>query len=348
MNGPFYPHLIIDLAKIRDNTSALAAIAHPIELFGVTKGCAGAIPVANAMIDGGARGLADSRLPHLRELRQYFPRLPLLALRQPMRHELSDMVNLDLTIMVSDPSILVALAKTCRTLPRRQEILVMIEVGDERDGLAPEDFLSFAKQLKSLPTLRLSGIAANVGCHGSRTSCDEAAKIITGLAKRSMSSVPSLTTISAGNSSCWKMLRAGNFPGTVNQLRLGELILIGRETAGGERVDELNQDACLVRAEVLEAATKQSGKQLVLGIGCQDIGRGEIKPLDERLELTRITSDHTVLRATGEVNLKRGDQVTFVPSYFALQALSGSAYVRKTFISYNKKEMHLISHDRES
>lgn len=347
MRDPFCPHLIIDLAKIRDNTSTLSTIAHPIEIFGVTKGCAGAVPVARAMIDGGATGLADSRLPHLRELRECFPRLPLLALRQPMRHELSDMVGLDLTIMVSDPSILASLAEICRHRSKQQEILVMIEVGDERDGLAPENFLSFATQLERWPTLRLSGIAANVGCHGSQTNCDEAVKIITELAKKNMSSVPNLTTISAGNSSCWGMLSVGKIPGAVNHLRLGELILLGRETVNGESVDRLNQDACRVQAEVLEAATKKSGKQLVLGIGCQDIGLGEIKPLDKRLEVARITSDHTVLRVGGDIDLKRGDQVSFAPSYFALQALSGSAYVRKTFISYNKKEMHLISHDRK-
>ncbi len=336
-----YPLLTIDLGKIRDNTKYAISTATDLEVFGVTKGCAGAGPVAQAMIDGGVAGLADSRLLNLQNLRKCFPDLQLLSLRQPMIGEIREIVDLGANMMISDPAILPKLTAICDRLGRRQKVLVMIEVGDDREGLAPKDFLALAANIKKWPALDFVGIAANVGCCGSQTTSLAAIEILCDLANKSRSMGVNLDIVSAGNSSCWKLLKAGSIPRSANQLRLGELLLLGNETETNKPAVGFHQNACLLEAEVLEASVKQGEQQLIVAAGCQDIGRGSLKPLNKKMQLTRTTSDHAVLKSETNLNLNVGDVVTLIPSYFALQSLSASPHVRRDFIGYNNERVQL-------
>ncbi len=301
-------------------------------VFGVTKGCAGSVPVARAMLAGGARGLADSRLAQLAELRRNFPDTPLLALRQPMRFETGALVNLRAAVIISDLKAAAALAEAAAAAGRSQEVLVMVEVGDEREGVAPADFFAFTAALSNLASLRLTGVAANVGCLGGAPPTPATMKKLDGVVRASRRRGLELEVVSAGNSSCWNLLITGEIPGCASQMRFGEAILLGLDTISGRALEGFHQDACFIDAEILEISTKPSGLSAVAALGRQDIGGGEIEAQDRRLAVTRVTSDHCVIKIDGAPPLKPGDAIRLRPSYFALQALAASAYVGKEYI----------------
>lgn len=330
-----FPELIFDLGKLRHNTQALVTSAGGVKVFGVTKGCAGSPRVAEAMVRGGVAGLADSRLTHLLELRKRFPEIPLLALRQPMRHEIRPMLEIDATLMVSDLRFAADLASTAADLRRSRLIVLMIEIGDGREGLAPADFDLFLSNLRRWPSLKLAGIAANVGCHGGKHPDAGMLTVLDRLAAAARAAGFSVDIVSAGNSSCWNLLSEGKLPVTTNQIRLGEAILLGRETAEGRAIPGIYQNSATVKAEVLEVAIKDGSEQAVLAIGLQDIGAGTLEPLDKHLKVTRVTSDHCILLAKAGHNVFCGGLVEFLPSYFAMQSLAASPYVRKAYIGYN-------------
>ncbi|MDP1808457.1 MAG: alanine racemase [Actinomycetota bacterium] len=319
------------MAKIGRNTQAVVEAAGAIAVFGVTKGCAGAIPVARAMLGGGARGLADSRLSSLEELRRNFPTTPLLALRQPMRFEAAGFAKLGATVIISDIAAAAALSEAARDSADPVSVLVMIEVGDEREGVAPESFGAFVEAISSLPAIKISGIAANVGCLGGREPSRESMEVFHNVHVEAGRRGLGLTTVSAGNSSCWNLLKTGQIPRGANQMRFGEAILLGVEAAGGRAIPELHQDACAVDAEILETSTKAGGRRAVAAIGCQDIGSGELYPVDGRLKAIRLTSDHCVLAVEQGLSLACGDIIQFRPSYFALQSLAASADVGQEY-----------------
>ena len=63
--------LIVDLKKITENSRTTVEICRPfgIEILGVTKSAAGHPSVARAMLDGGIKTLADSRLDNIAKMR---------------------------------------------------------------------------------------------------------------------------------------------------------------------------------------------------------------------------------------------------------------------------------------
>ncbi|HEX21322.1 MAG TPA: hypothetical protein ENH19_01550, partial [Actinobacteria bacterium] len=157
------PKLIIDLDKIRLNTKALVNYAANISVFGVTKAFLGRPEIAKAMVDGGVSGLADSRLENLKKLKNHFD-LPLLLLRQPMNFEINDAVDIADYIVVSEYQTVESLSRAAQKKELTVDILLMIEMGDGRDGLGEDEFIDFINRVMRLGNVIISGVIANVGC----------------------------------------------------------------------------------------------------------------------------------------------------------------------------------------
>lgn len=304
-------------------------------IFGVTKGCAGSVPVARAMLDGGLAGLADSRLAHLKKLRVAFPDAPLMALRQPMRAEMRELVALHAIAVVSDADAARALDAAAREIGHRQAIVLMIEVGNGREGISPESLRDFARNVGSHRGLHLVGVAVNTGCRGGRNPDRATMRILDDLVGEVERAGFPLEIISAGNSSCWRLLDSGGLATTANHLRLGEAILLGLDPVDGRPLPGFHLDAFTLRAEVIESAFKLGEHRVVIAVGCQDTGAGELVPVDTRQTLDRLSSDHCVLIVSEDVQCRSGDLVDFIPSYLALQSLADARDVRTSYISYN-------------
>jgi len=332
------PVLSFDLAKIETNARVLkASVPDHIACFGVTKGCGGAPEVAAAMLAGGVDGLADSRLPHLRALRAAFPRAPLMALRQPTGAEVRQMVSLEAPIIISDPEAAKVLSAAAVEAGKEQNVVLMVEVGEEREGFLPAGVPERAETIDRFPGLRFDGLAVNTGCRGGvaphRRMMDLLDRLVGQLENLGLRP----EVVSAGNSSCWRLMEAGALAKTANHLRIGEALLLGRETVGGETLAGFHADAVRVRTEILEAADKFGKHRLVAAIGCQDIGAGRLIPVEPGIVVDRLTSDHAVLETPSDFPAGVGDFLEFTPSYLAMQAMSVSPYVTKVFIGYNSR-----------
>ncbi len=331
------PILSFDLSKIEANARALRAVApKQIACFGVTKGCGGSLEVAGAMIAGGLDGLADSRVQHLLRLRAAFPTTPLMALRQPTRGEMSDVITLGADALVSDLEAIRELGLVSHRARQVQSVLLMVEAGEGREGILPGNLKQIARTVSGLSGIDLAGVAVNTGCRGGVVP-DKKTMVLVDKSVRELEAAgvkPRL--VSAGNSSCWRLLEQGALARSANHLRVGELILLGRETTIGEAAAGFHTDAVSVGAEVLEVAKKQGDLRLIVAIGCQDIGAGSLDPVAAGLTVERLTSDHAVLLADPDLSVRTGDILWFAPSYLAMQALASSPHVTSAFIGYNR------------
>lgn len=325
-----FPRLLINLEKIKLNTAFIKQLAPHLLLAGVTKGCGGDIKVGQAMLAGGATQLADSRLLRLRCLRQYFPQTPLLMLRQPLQDEVAEAVKLNLTVVVSTHAAAAALAEAAAKQNNPLSLMLMLEVGSLRDGLLPSEAIDLAVNLQKKSNLKISGVAANVGCHQGKmpdtTVFKTIKKVVCDLEKKGCH----LKYVSGGNSSLISYLTTKSLPRYINHVRIGEAILLGVDTLNNKPVTGLATDAFIVEAEIIESKKKNHYYNQVIGLGRQEIGFGSLKPLIPG-EITNITSDHLVMR-TKHALAATSNTVKFYPNYFALMSLTESRYVKKKYI----------------
>ncbi|MCL2753455.1 MAG: alanine/ornithine racemase family PLP-dependent enzyme, partial [Defluviitaleaceae bacterium] len=160
--------------------------------------------------------------------------------------------------------------------------------------------------------------------------------------------------VSGGNSSSLNMLADGRMPAKINNLRLGESIVCGLETAYGKPFGGLVQDVVILEATVIEIAKKpsmpegetninafgetvkyiDSGEHLraILAVGRQDTNYEGLTPRDEDVFIIGASSDHLIADITNAKQLQVGDTLTFSLSYGAILAGFTSKYVDREYI----------------
>lgn len=360
MVGNMYPRLRIDLAKIRHNAQTLRELARPwgIDIWGVTKVLCGAVQVGEAMMAAGIATLADSRLENLARL----PTAERALLRLPDPRQAEAVVRLAHWSLNSELVTLEALSQAALAAGKRHRVLLMVDVGDLREGLWPDEVIPFVRQALHLPGIEIAGLGTNLTCFsGVLPDPTNLGVLVQLAAELKRLSLVECQVISGGNSSSLELLQQGKIPKGINNLRLGEAIILGRETIARRPLPGLFTDAVTLQAvaiEVIEKPTLPTGsigqdafgqrpaftdlgvrRRAILALGRQDVHPEGLLPLEPGVRVLGASSDHLLLDTSDyPEGVKVGQVFSFGLTYGALLAASTSPYVVKQFISHPERE----------
>lgn len=335
------PRIEVDLGKIRENCTTVVRRlkARGLSVTGVTKAVCGHPAVAQAMLDGGVAGLAESRISNVRRLRRAGHRGPITMIRTPMQSQANQVVQHCEASYNTEIVVIEALATAACAKGKVHGILLMVEMGDQREGILPENLGAIARHVMETPGVVLKGIGANFACLSGRAPNAAQMAALSVLANETEGLCGAvLQTVSGGNSANLPWAFGDHAIGRINDLRLGEAILLGVDPVSGDPLDGMHQDAFTLVAEVIEIATIPALSQIglvdpalaklrlfsntpdrvraIVAIGHQDTdisglsARGGHSPLGA-------TSDHLVI-GTEPSTLSVGDEVRFQMTYSAL------------------------------
>jgi predicted amino acid racemase len=346
-----FPRIIIDVDKIIANFLKIAGQARRagITITGVLKGIAGDKRITRDLIEAGLSWIGDSRLENLRKIEASNPVRKML-LRMPAFSQLEQVVRYADQSLNSEVEVLEAMDR----LPdsKDHEVFLMVDLGDLREGVSENDIEQLGQACRGLKNLKVSGIGTNFSCFaGLKPSETKLVKLVQ-LASclQNQYHLP-IEFISGGNSSSLGLLYEGRIPPGINHLRIGEGILLGRETLTGNNLPDLFQDAFIVEAEVIQAKWKpavpdgevgldafgrvpeipvqEPGIRLLLNLGHQDTPLTGLTPLDPDLTVMGGSSDYLVMASRRPV--KVGEVVRFLPNYWSLLGLMTSPYVWRVY-----------------
>ena len=352
MSGPV---ITVDLKKIEDNTRVIVDFCgeHDIDVIGVSKVTCGMPSVAKAMIEGGVKGIGESRIENINRLRASGINYPVTLLRIPPLSGVDEIVN---SVDISLNSELIVIKELSRAADKRGKVhgvILMLDLGDLREGIWPDDLINIAAETVKLPGVRLAGLGTNLTCYGGVLPSDKNMQMLVDYAHKIEDSLDiKLDIISGGNSSSLDLVRQGKMPREINQLRIGEAIMLGRETAYGKIWPGTSFDAFTLEAELIEIKSKPSlpigetgmdafgskpvfedkGEMIrgILNIGREDVDTEGLTPLDSGLSIIGASSDHLLLNITETLEKPLlGDRIGFALNYGALLAGMTSAYVLK-------------------
>ncbi|HNZ50978.1 MAG TPA: ornithine racemase Orr [Bacilli bacterium] len=351
-----YPCIEINFPKLKQNATTLLELCRNNGIdscFLVTKMLAGDLKTASWLAQFGFTHLADSRLENLIKFKT-IP-LPKVLLRLPMKSEATMVVkNVDISLN-SELLTIFKLNKAAIRQNKVHQIIFMFDLGDLREGhFFKDDYLETIKIIKQLVGIKLIGIGTNLTCYGGVIPTHDILKELVNIKNRIEENFHiNLPIISGGNSSSIMLLLHKELPQGINNLRLGESIVLGRETAYGNKIPNTYADAFLLKAEIIEVKTKPSYplgtigmdafgevpkikdqglmKRALLAIGKQDILPENMQPLDSQLNIIGASSDHLILDL-GTRDYQVGDIITFTINYPGLLQLMTSKYVKKTYL----------------
>jgi len=352
------PEIVIDLAKITKNVEVIKRIAAPyqVDVVGVTKVFSGEPKIAAAMLAGGIRMLADSRLENLARLKRAFPETPLMLLRPPGLSQVDETVALAEVSLNSNWDVLLALSRTALKRQESHRVILMVDMGDLREGIWPKELPQLVAQVLPLKGLILEGLGVNLACYGGVIPTSENLGHLVELAAVMEREFRiSLPVISGGNSATLALLQKGDVPPRVNQLRIGEGIVLGCETVNRNRLPGAFSDAFILKAEILESYDKPTipigsigqdafgeipkfldegwRKRGIIALGRQDVPTEGLELRDARLKIFGASSDHLIVDLTEAPDLTVGSVLEFNLSYGGLLGAMTSPFVHKRYIN---------------
>lgn len=342
-----YPCLKIYLDKISCNSRIINEKCSQagISVVGVTKCVLGDTGIASAIKKSGIRILGDSRIENLEKLRISFGEdNKLMMLRSPMISEVDRLVRVcDISLNTSFRTIK-AIEDTCVKNNLEHRVIVMVETDDEREGLLPENVVDFCKLIiNNCKAAKLYGLGTNARCVSRNGPAPESLRILLDLKKEILKITGTdIPVISGGNSSIWNLIEKNMVPGGINQVRIGEAILLGHDTINYKPIRGASGDAFVLDAEVIEVKKMDNRVyKIIAALGLQDVKSSNICCCNQDLYIINQSSDHTILgikKNNSEKNkdmfskLEAGDIISFKPDYYGLLSCMTSPFVKKRYI----------------
>ena len=357
------PRIEIDLAKIRHNARTLVNLLgrRGISVSAVTKAMLGHPGVANELLAAGVGGLADSRIENIQTMRHARIKAPMTLIRSPMISQAAQVVRDADTSLNTELDVISGLSKAAQAAGRTHGVLLMVELGDLREGIMPADLEDVVRRTLRFPRIALKGIGTNLACRCGVVPDEANMAELSALANaidHTFGSV--LPIVSGGNSSNLNWILGGSDTGRINNLRLGEAIYLGCEPLHRQPIEGLHTDAITLVAEVIEskikpsqpwgnigetafgeaAPTPDSGSisQSIFAVGHMDTDPEGLTP-PPGIKILGSSSDHLIVD-TGLDRLAIGTEMTFQLNYSALIRAMASPFVAKQVLPKETALVH--------
>lgn len=361
-----YPRLTVNVEKLRENARTVAALCAKsgIDVWGVTKGLSGDPRLARVYAESGFKGVSDSRLANLSNIKANGVQAPLQLMRIAMPSELETLLDTADVSLQSEVSTIKKLDELALSKGITHDVLLMIDIGDLREGFWPKEIREIAEPLRKLQGgVRIKGVATNFACASGILPTVEKLDDLVAYRDEIQNLLDTdMPVVSVGGTCCLKLIEEGKAPKGINQLRICEGVLLGRDTAFMREVTYLHRDALTVSAEVIECRHKPSvpngelgfqsfgekpifidrgmRRRALLGIGRQDVNVDRITPITNGIHIITASSDHLIVDVTDVEadaamegkKFQPGDIIDFRPLYPAMLALSTSPYVTVDFV----------------
>lgn len=353
-----YPVVKVNLNHIRQNAKTVAALCadHGIRITAVTKVFGGDPIIAQCYLDAGIGMLGDSRVENLVKLEHLQAEKWLI--RPPMLCEVETLVRYADVSLNSEMETVRAISAQAVRQGRTHKIILMADLGDIREGYVDYDeLLAAAKETETMPGVRLYGIGTNLTCFSFVQPDPEKMAALQQLRARVAEAVGRpIEIVSGGNSATIDLMLRGGIPNGVDNLRLGESLLFGRERARYHYLPGTVQDAFLLECQIVELKEKPSlpwGEigldsyghkptltdrgahrlKAVCALGKQDFDVETAAMVDEGILMLGSSSDHLMLDVTDSKKQYRvGDVVQLRLGYFSTMRAFTSRYVEKVFL----------------
>lgn len=351
-----YPCVRVDMRKLRHNLETLLEIVHSQGMTAamVTKVVCAEPRIVRLIQESDADIIADSRVKNLRSIGEGKPRM---LLRVAMPSEAEEVAASSEMSLQSEPATLRLLSEAAVRQGKSHKVILMIDMGDLREGIFFRnrgEILETTRLVRDLPGLELYGTGVNLTCYGAIIPDDEnlggLVEITEWLRRELNEPIP---FISGGNSSSIGLVREHKAPHGITNLRLGESLVLGNDTAKCEVMEGLHGDCFTLCAELCEVKVKPSkpigtsganafGEKVVyedigdirrgiLAIGRQDINAENLLPRDPCVKILGASSDHLLVNLSDAPGYKVGDILEFDLDYGNLLRAFTSAYVDRVF-----------------
>lgn len=354
--------IVIDRKSLEHNFKFLQDFftQNQVEWGIVTKLLCGNEKYLREIIDLGARELLDSRISNLRTIKKINPEVRTIYIKPPPRRSIPNLVKYADASLVSDFDTLRLISDEAVRQNKKHQAIIMIEMGDLREGVLGENLVEFYENVFQLPNIEVIGLGTNFNClYGVMPSHDKLVQLSLYKQIIELKFNRKIKWISGGSSVTIPMIFKKQLPKGINHFRIGETLFFGNNLVTGKPIKGMKDDVISFYAEIIELhekpmipegelAENPSGEKFeinpehygktswraLLDIGLLDISPEFLEPIDKNMEIAGASSDILVLDlGKNPKGYKVGQMVRFKLKYMGALGLFSSDYILKKLLN---------------
>ncbi len=308
------------------------------------------------VINLGIGEVHDSRISNLKVIKEMSPETVTVYIKPPPLNILPDIVKYADISLNTELSTMNALSEEAQKQDKLHKVIIMIEMGDLREGVMREDLIHFYEKVFRLPGIRVVGLGTNLNClHGVMPDEDKLIQLVLYKQIIELRFKRDIPLVSGGTTVTIPLLLRNLLPHGVNHFRVGEALFFGKNLFTDDVIEGMSDRVLEFYTQIIELSEKPTvptgelgtnpqGKKSVIpdddygktsyraivDIGVLDIQPDYLIPVDDHINITDASSDMLILDVGSNPDgLKVGDMIRFKLKYMGALGLMSSYYIEK-------------------
>ena len=300
--------------------------------------------------------VCDSRVSNLQMIKELDSDVETIYIKPTPKRYVEDVVKYADISMNTELETIKLLSDESVRQDKLHKIIIMIELGELREGVMREDFVNFYSQVFELPNIKVVGIGANLSClYGVLPNTDKLIQLCLYEQLIEAKFNQEIPYVSGGSSVTIPLIFKNLLPAGINHFRVGETLYQGTDVYNDEPSNMLQQDIFTLSAEIIELSEKpmvpegdfgtnlegetftfdqtnvgKTSFRAILDIGILDVDRVNIFPKDTEIGYFGASSDMIILDLKdNHQNYKVGDYIEFSLNYMGTLRAMNSNYIEK-------------------
>ncbi len=325
----------------------------------VTKLLCGNRTYLKEVIKLGVRQVCDSRVSNLKEIKSIDPAIETIYIKPPAKRAIHSVVKYADISLNTELYTINHLNEEAKKQNKIHKVIIMIEMGDLREGVLGESLVDFYGKIFNLANIEVVGIGSNLNClYGIMPSQDKLIQL--GLYKQliEIKFNRKIRYVSGGSSVTIPLLVKRILPASVDHFRVGESLFFGKDLFTEKLIRGMKNGIFKLHAEIIELTEKPvvptgeiganvAGEKLefddrdlgkktyraILDIGLLDINVESLELMDRKITISGASSDMIVVDlGTRKPKYKVGDLIEFKLNYIGALHIMNSNYIDKKVV----------------
>src|SRR6056297_2945942 len=313
----------------------------------------------NEVINLGVGEVHDSRVSNLKVIKEIDPDTLTIYIKPPPKDIVRDVVKYADISLNTELSTLHELSDEAHRQDTTHKVIIMIELGDLREGVMRDDLINFYEKVFRLPGIEVVGLGTDLNClHGVMPDGDKLIQLSLYKQIIELRFKKKIPLVSGGTTVTIPLLLRNQLPEGVNHFRVGEALFFGKNLFTDDVIPGMSDQVMELYAQIIELSEKplvptgeigmtpqgkksnvsdfdeedygKTAYRAIIDVGVLDIQPDYLVPVDDHVKITDASSDMLILDVGENPNdYKVGDMIRFKLKYMGALGLMSSDYIEK-------------------
>ena len=351
-------YVTFDIEKLKLNFDYLNNLfaQHGIKWSVVTKVLSGNKMLLTELLKLDINQVCDSRVTNLRIIKGIKPEVETIYIKPPAKRAIPGVIKYADISLNTELATIKMLSAEAQKQNKKHKIIIMLELGELREGVKSEDFVDFYESVFNQKNIEVIGLGANLNClYGVLPNRDKLLQLSLYQQIIEAKFDKKLPYVSGGSSVTIPLIFQKLLPHGINHFRVGETLFLGTDVYNDIPLEQMSNNIFMLYSEIIELIEKpivpegemgtnlegdtftfeakdigQTTVRAIIDIGLLDVEIKHLEFVDKDITIAGASSDVIVINlGDNKKQYKVGDVIEFKLDYMGTLRIINSRYIDK-------------------